>query len=179
MKFEYNFDGLILKVLDESYAAQVLEFYSNNRLDFDRYENDKPDNFYTLEYTKSTLRAEYNGLLQGAFARFFLFSEDIPGKILGTISFSHISPSTRSCHIGYKIDMNYRNLGLATAMVSFMTKTIANDNNMHRIEAYIYPNNEASIHLVKKVGFVDEGIAHSFAMMRGQWHDHLRYVYIT
>ena len=45
MKFEYTFDSLCLKVLDESFAPQVLDFYDYNREDFDRYEADKPYNF--------------------------------------------------------------------------------------------------------------------------------------
>ena len=39
MKFEYAFEGMKLKVLDETFAGKVLEFYSRNREEFDRYEN--------------------------------------------------------------------------------------------------------------------------------------------
>ena len=38
MKFEYAFEGMKLKVLDETFAGKVLEFYSRNREEFDRYE---------------------------------------------------------------------------------------------------------------------------------------------
>ncbi len=38
MKFEYTFEGMKLKVLDETFAGKVLEFYSSNREEFDRYE---------------------------------------------------------------------------------------------------------------------------------------------
>ena len=44
MKFEYAFEGMTLKVLDETFAGKVLEFYSRNREEFDRYEVAKPDN---------------------------------------------------------------------------------------------------------------------------------------
>ena len=57
MKFEYAFEGMKLKVLDETFAGKVLEFYSRNREEFDRYEAAKPDNFYTtaVSYTHLTL----------------------------------------------------------------------------------------------------------------------------
>ena len=55
MKFEYTFEGMTLKVLDETFAGKVLEFYSRNREEFDRYEAAKPDNFYTTEYIAATL----------------------------------------------------------------------------------------------------------------------------
>ena len=76
MKFEYDFEGMKLKVLDETFAGKVLEFYSRNREEFDRYEVAKPDNFYTTEYITATLKAEYAALLKGEFGRFFLFSDD-------------------------------------------------------------------------------------------------------
>lgn len=87
MKFEYAFEGMTLKVLDETFAGKVLEFYSRNREEFDRYEVAKPDNFYTTEYIAATLKAEYAALLKGEFGRFFLFSDDLPGEILGSVSF--------------------------------------------------------------------------------------------
>ena len=55
MKFEYTFEGMKLKVLDETFAGKVLAFYSRNRDEFDRYEAAKPDNFYTTEYIAATL----------------------------------------------------------------------------------------------------------------------------
>lgn len=73
MKFEYAFESMKLKVLDETFAGKVLEFYSRNREEFDRYEAAKPDNFYTTEYIAATLKAEYAALLKGEFGRFFLF----------------------------------------------------------------------------------------------------------
>ena len=72
MKFEYTFEGMKLKVLDETFAGKVLAFYSRNRDEFDRYEAAKPDNFYTTEYIAATLKAEYAALLKGEFGRFFL-----------------------------------------------------------------------------------------------------------
>ena len=87
MKFEYAFEGMKLKVLNETFAGKVLEFYSRNREEFDRYEAAKPDNFYTTEYITATLKAEYAALLKGEFGRFFLFSDDMPGEILGSVSF--------------------------------------------------------------------------------------------
>lgn len=94
MKFEYAFEGMKLKVLNETFAGKVLEFYSRNRDEFDRYEAVKPDNFYTTEYITATLKAEYAALLKGEFGRFFLFSDDMPGEILGSVSFPALQALT-------------------------------------------------------------------------------------
>lgn len=179
MKFEYEFEGLSLKVLDETFAKSVLTFYYDNQEDFDRFEADKPANYYTLEYIKSVVRAEHNAFINGVYARFFLFSNDLPGKILGTISFSNINHGSHYCHVGYKIDKNYRNLGLATIMLKNMLPVMAKEKSMHRIEAYVHPDNQPSLKLVNKLGFIPEGTAHAYAKINGIWTDHLRYVYIS
>ena len=171
MKFEYTFEGMTLKVLDETFAGKVLEFYSRNREEFDRYEAAKPDNFYTTEYIAATLKAE--------FGRFFLFSDDLPGEILGSVSFFGVTSINRSCRIGYKIDKNYRQLGLGSLMVKHMLEILTHEKEMHRIEAYIHPENISSINLVKSLGFISEGTAYSYVKLNGSWQDHLRFVYIS
>ena len=170
MKFEYTFEGMKLKVLDETFAGKVLEFYSRNREEFDRYEASKPDNFYT---------AEYAGLLKCEFGRFFLFSDDLPDEILGSVSFFGVTSINRSCRIGYKIDKNYRKLGLGSLMVKHMLEILTHEKEMHRIEAYIHPENISSINLVKSLGFISEGTAYSYVKLNGSWQDHLRFVYIS
>ena len=171
MKFEYAFEGMKLKVLDETFAGKVLEFYSRNREEFDRYEAAKPDNFYTTEYIAATLKGE--------IGRFFLFSEDLPGEILGSVSFFGVTSINRSCRIGYKIDKNYRQLGLGSLMVKHMLEILTLEKEMHRIEAYIHPENISSINLVKSLGFISEGTAYSYVKLNGSWQDHLRFVYIS
>lgn len=59
MKFEYKNNHLILRVLTAEYADAVLSFYRRNREQFDIYETDKPDHFYTKAFIQSLLTAEY------------------------------------------------------------------------------------------------------------------------
>ena len=180
MQFEYEFDGLMLKVLNESNAKEVLHFYERNKEEFNMYESTKPENFYTENYMINNLRAELNAILSGSYIRFFLFSSDIPDKILGTISFSHIfTGPTSSCILGYKIDKDYRRLGLATSMINKGLEIIRKDKSVHRIEAYIHPDNKPSLALINKLGFIYEGTAFSYANIGGSWQDHERYVYIS
>ena len=94
MKFEYKNNHLILRVLTAEYADAVLSFYRRNREQFDIYETDKPDHFYTKAFIQSLLTAEYNAFVAGKHIRFFLFDTNFPDKIIGTVSFSLLSPSS-------------------------------------------------------------------------------------
>ena len=46
---------------------------------------------------------------------------------------------------------------------------------MHRIEAACLPQNEASIRLLERTNFRQEGLARAYLRINGAWQDHLLY----
>ncbi len=178
MKYEYQENGLTLRILDERHVNEIFNFYYTNRDYFDPHETDKPANFYTKEFITSLVKAEYQEFLHLKHARYYLFASDF-NEIIGSVSFSNIQKSMSSCIIGYKIAEQYAGFGLGRKMVSMALKAIVADYGMHRVEAYIHPDNVRSLRLCESLGFINEGTAHAYAMIGGQWLDHLRYVYIV
>lgn len=85
----------------------------------------------------------------------------------------------QSCVIGYKMDAAYRDMGYMTEALHFLISFIFTELKLHRIEAYVNPDNNASIHLLKKLEFIEEGIAHGSAWIQGVWQDHLRFALIS
>ncbi|MDO5401898.1 MAG: GNAT family protein [Eubacteriales bacterium] len=180
MKTEYIISTLKLKVCTEVNVFEVLEFYQDNREYFDLYEPDKPSDFYTKEYIVKLLRAEYNAFLNGSFVRFFLYDTAISNRIIGTVSFSHIlNGSVKSCTIGYKIDHEHWRLGYCRQMLNAAVRIICTEKGMHRIEAYIHPDNIPSIKTAQALNFTSEGLAYSYIKLHGSWQDMLRFVYIS
>lgn len=180
MKFEYQKDNIILKILDAGYADIVLDFYLRNAASFDIYETEKPDNFYTLSFQKTLLMGEYSNFIHSKSVRFFMFDISNPEYIIGCVSFNEIRQTGfQSCHIGYKIDVSKRRQGYATKMLTLAIQIMEKHYQLHRIEAYIHPENTASIKLIENLGFVSEGICKSYAMLNNQWTDHIRYAYIS
>lgn len=180
MKFEYKFEDITLKVLDSSYAASVLAFCEKNREIFDRYEIEKPHNFYTPEFQKNLLSAEYEAFIHGKYVRFYMFDNHDLNQILGTVSFSDMKRNGFfSCQTGYKIDSSYVNQNYGFKMMSEALRIITSEYSMHRISAYILQDNIPSISLVEKLGFELEGTAKAYARLNGRWTDHLHYVYIV
>ena len=180
MLFCYETDRLFLKVLQQDSARSVLEFYKNNRKIFEPLEPPKDENFYTEKYQGKLLSAELKNFLAGKSVRFFVFAKDCPNEIIGTISFNAINRGAfHNCQIGYKFDKNKLHRGYATESVKKAVQIAIDEMNIHRIEAYILPDNIASVNLAKKVGFISEGMAFKYARLASGWHDHLRYVYIA
>jgi ribosomal-protein-alanine N-acetyltransferase len=50
---------------------------------------------------------------------------------------------------------------------------------LHRVEANIQPENQASIRLVQKCGFRREGFSPRYLKIVGQWRDHERWALLT
>jgi ribosomal-protein-alanine N-acetyltransferase len=50
---------------------------------------------------------------------------------------------------------------------------------LHRIEANIQPENQASIALVKRAGFVREGYSRRYLKICGRWRDHERWAILV
>lgn len=69
--------------------------------------------------------------------------------------------------MGYKIDRLNRGKGLASLMIAHMLDVVIPDLGIHRTECYIHPDNKISLHLMDKMSFIDEGIAHSYVKLNG------------
>ncbi len=176
MHFEYQTDRLILRVLEPQDADMVLQFYLNNKEIFERYEPDRPKNFYTLSYHRAMLTAEYNLLLHMNLVRFFVFEKNNPREIIGTVCFRNILHQDQdSCYVGYKFDQRYWHKGYAAEALKKGIDVMFREVGLHRITATIMPTNEPSLKLVQRLGFVREGMEYSSIRIQGKWQDHVRY----
>ena len=180
MHLEYANKHIIIRVLDERWAQQVLDFYYSNRDNFEPFEIEKPDNFYTLVFQKRLLHAEYEAFVHSQQMRFFLFDQLDPDTIIGTVSFFNIKRQNfQACELGYKIDKHFTGRGYATEMLRLAMKAMIEDFGMHRFCAYIQPSNLASIRLVRKLQFQLEGTARGLVWLHDSWQDHLCYSYLA
>jgi ribosomal-protein-alanine N-acetyltransferase len=176
----YETNRLILQIITPCYAEAVLEFYINNMDVFEPYEPTRPDNFYTKSYQRALLTCEYTAMTKMQNVRFWVFKKDDPDKIIGTVSFSNIQPYIySSCNIGYKFDKMYHHQGFAYESLKKLIDIIFNECNLHRITAYIMPNNLPSKKLIEHVGFSLEGIARKSIIIRDHWEDHEQYSLIN
>jgi ribosomal-protein-alanine N-acetyltransferase len=176
----YETDRLRLKLLTKESAPMVLSFFEENKALFEPWEPMKSDKFYTLSYIRTFLTAEYNQFTEGKLIRFWVYKKDNPDKIIGTVCFQNmIREPYHSCILGYKFDGQYHHQGFATESVNKCIDIMFREYHIHRINAYIMPNNTASLRLINRLSFRYEGTAVSFARICGEWTDHLHYVLVN
>jgi len=180
MYYKYETLRLYLQILDSSHAAKVLDFYTRNSAEFETLEPRRSEKFYTEQYQKTMLEVEYNYALSGKQYRFWIFEKEDPDTIIGTISIRNIlgHPFSR-CELGYKIDGECRNRGYGTEAVIAACGIAFNDLNLHRVEATCLPDNEASVRVLTKAGFENEGYLKKYIEINGVYRDHLLYARTT
>lgn len=176
MKLIYETERLYLRVLNETFASSVLDFYLNDIELFEQFEPERPDNFYMKSYQRSSLAYEYQLFIKLSGIRFWIFEKTQPEKIIGTISFLNIKRNAfQSCHLGYKFSSVYHHQGYATEALAKGIAIIFSELGLHRIEAYILPDNLPSKKIIDRLNFTYEGICHDYAYFHGKWNDHERY----
>jgi ribosomal-protein-alanine N-acetyltransferase len=83
--------------------------------------------------------------------------------------------SARSAQVGYWIDEAYAGHGIIPTALALAMDHCFFGVGLHRVEATIRPENQASRRVVEKLGFREEGIRRRSLHIDGAWRDHLCY----
>lgn len=81
----------------------------------------------------------------------------------------------KAAKLGYAIAADHWSHGYATDAVRIMLCLAFEELKLHRVTAAIGPENEASVTVVKKLGFVPEGRLRDHVFTNGAWRDSLLY----
>lgn len=184
MQFIYHTDRLQLKILSGDYGRLVYHFYEENKQFLEPFEPKRPENFYSISFHNTNLSCEYRGFLNLNYFRYWLFpleTADNPDNIpIGSICFSNIQRGAfQKCTLGYKLSEHACHQGYMREALSFLIPVFLKELKLHRIEAYVQPDNLPSIQLLTKLGFQEEGYLTSYAEINGHWKDHLIFSYIS
>lgn len=182
MRMIYETDRLMLKILDETNAAQVLDYFDRNRSFLDEWEMKHPEEFYTLSARAEQLRRDMRDLEEKRALRLWIIKKEDAetGRVIGTIAFNNIVwGAFLSCHLGYKLDKDEINKGYITEALKKGIDIMFEEYGLHRIEANIMPKNIRSLRVVEKLGFYHEGLAKKYLRINGKWEDHIHMVLLN
>jgi len=176
----YETERLMLKVLDESYAEVVLDYYIRNKDFLAQWEPSREEEFYTKQYHEEQLRKDISGMKNGNLLRLWVFKKQDESRTIGTIAFNNIVRGAfLSCFLGYKLDKDEINKGYMTEALKKGIDIMFNEYGLHRIEANIIPRNTPSLRVAQKLGFYNEGLAYKYLKINGKWEDHIHMVLLN
>jgi [ribosomal protein S5]-alanine N-acetyltransferase len=77
-----------------------------------------------------------------------------------------------SAYVGYWVDSKVTRGGVITAAVALVVDHCFTRVGLHRLEATVRPENTASLRVLEKLGFRDEGLFRRYLDVDGAWRDH-------
>ncbi|HZJ42411.1 MAG TPA: GNAT family protein [Pyrinomonadaceae bacterium] len=112
--------------------------------------------------------------------RSFLICLAADGSIVGAITLSQIfMKGFRSAYLGYYIGEQHASRGYMTEALQLILNYAFERLELHRVEANIQPGNVASIALVRRAGFTQEGYSRRYLKISGRWRDHERWALLA
>jgi ribosomal-protein-alanine N-acetyltransferase len=101
-------------------------------------------------------------------------------RIIGVINLNEIvAGAFYSAYLGYYGMAEFSRKGLMTEALRAVTTFAFEDLGLHRLEANIQPDNIASIALVRRLGFRQEGYSPGYLRIGGAWKDHERWALLA
>ncbi|MCR5829646.1 MAG: GNAT family N-acetyltransferase [Lachnospiraceae bacterium] len=177
IKQDYQTERLLLKVSRPEFAEPVADYLLRNRKDFEYYDRHYGDITYTALYQENALQAEWELYKKKEGVRYYIFKKEDPNTVIGNVSFAYLHDSNRDPSLGYKIDKMCRRRGYAYEATSFLLPLVLKYYKLPFLGADVLPENEASVSLLKKLGFKYSGIIPNAHEILGVMKDHCRFVF--
>jgi ribosomal-protein-alanine N-acetyltransferase len=92
-------------------------------------------------------------------------------KMIGRCELARVVPSVARAEIGYALNQNYWGRGYMSEAMRSVLQYSFETMGLNRIAAEVLTDNEVSIHLLEKMGFVREGTLRQETKIRGYLED--------
>lgn len=171
--FAMETERLRLSVYKKSRAPEVTSYLLKNRKFHQKWSQTHTDIYFEKSTQKQYLAYDCTEYKAGRLVPLWITLKDNPDVIIGKVSFFNFAyGGMMSCAIGYHLDEEYQGNGYMKEAILASCEMLVKELKIHRIEAFILPFNERSLNLIKKCGFIEEGMRYSYMHINGKWENH-------
>lgn len=161
------------------FAKALLDYHKRNKTFLEPFVPSRAIDFFSLDFQEKVLEQNIQNWSLNIGYCFYIF-DNIENKIIGMVNISNIIRGVfQSCFLGYSLDKDYLNKGYMSFAVSKVVDFAFNELKLHRIEANVMPKNIASLSVLKRNNFIEEGYAKEYLLINGKWEDHVHMVLIN
>jgi ribosomal-protein-alanine N-acetyltransferase len=108
------------------------------------------------------------------------FAVTVDGAFAGQVTVSTVVRGAfDGAHVGYWVDERVAGRGVMPTALALVVDHCFGEVGLHRIEANVRPENEASLRVVRKLGFREEGLHRRLLFIDGDWRDHLSFAVLS
>lgn len=118
--------------------------------------------------------------MQGPVHHGFVLRRTDGGALVGWVEITNVVRGVFcSGYLGYYAFAGHERQGLMTQGLHLAVRHAFGRLKLHRLEANIQPDNLASVALVRRCGFRQEGLSPKYLKIRGRWRDHERWAILA
>lgn len=164
--FELNTRRLLLRPLRPDDAPDMFAIYSD--AETMKYWSSTP--IRQLEEAARMVSDDLQ-LQLGGTAAFWAIVLPRTGRVIGKFTLFYINRDNDRAEIGYTLNRQFWRKGYGAEVLAAMLDVSFNHFDLHRLEADIDPDNVASLALLRKFGFREEGRCRERWLMAGERRD--------
>lgn len=156
-------------------AQNLAGLVSRNKYFWSTYEPLHQSEYYTVEVQTKKIRESLYLMESNREFTFGIYALGT-NNLIGHIALYAVKRLPySSAFVGYAMDEVYAGQGIVTEAVEMVVRFAFATIGLHRVEAYVAPENKASIRVLEKAGFQQEGILRKLLYINGEWVDHCMY----
>ncbi|WP_318617645.1 GNAT family protein [Sporosarcina sp. YIM B06819] len=157
---------LRLTEVQVEHAPAIFEIFSNREVL--KYYGMDP--FQELVQAENIVRHFKNSFDTKRGMRWAIINND-DNRFIGTIGLNNLSLGMKKAEVGFEIHPDFWRSGITSEALHAVLDYSFEELGLHRMGAVTFLANDASIGLLKKQGFLEEGKLRSYLFQNGQSHD--------
>jgi len=161
---------LTLREFRPADAPDVFEMYA--RADLVQWLEHEP--MTSIEQAQERVSNRTSLFKHGWGCRWAITFKEDPGKVIGSCGYFGVRVGTHTVEMGFELHPAFWRKGLMEEALRAVLDYSYGESGIlpvHRVEALVDPRNEASIALLAKLGFRDEGLRRGFGYWKGAYQD--------
>ncbi len=121
---------------------------------------------------QAALVAVLERMRTGEEAQGLMVIESRAGQFLGALELSLVSRHSKLCQVRrLMVSPEARGRGVGSEALRLACRQAFQEHGRHRVQAEVYGDNDKSVRLFERVGFVQEGVRRRAYWRRGRWLD--------
>ncbi len=159
-------ERLILRKVEQTDAAAVLKGYSDPRVN-----QHLSVAYHSLDEVQAQLDFYNSIFTTGDGIWWAICKKEDPTDVIGNGGLNNFKPDHKCIELGYWILPGEQGKGYATEAIRSICNYAFTVLDVHRIEAIVEGENNASMQLLTKLGFTHEGVRKECEMKNGRYID--------
>ena len=158
---------LLLRQVRPTDAQAIFDYFADPAVT--RYYN--LDTFISLSQAERMVDSFRRSYREKQAIRWGIVRKRAPERLLGTCGYHHWARHFFKAEIGYELARPFWGQGIMTEALTAMIRMGIARMDLNRIEALVMRGNDASLRLLRKLGFREEGVLRQYGYWKGAFHD--------